>query len=55
MSAQSSILAWRILWTEQHGGYGPSGGTESDTAERLSIQHSLCSVFMFDLIFIIAL
>ena len=55
MAAHSSILAWRILWTEEPGGYGPSGGTESDTAERLSIQHSLCSVFMFDLIFIIAL
>ena len=25
MATHSSILAWRILWTEEPGGYGPWG------------------------------
>ena len=36
MTTHSSILAWRILWTEEPGGYSPWGRTESDTTERLS-------------------
>ena len=31
----SSILAWRIPWTEEPGGYSPRGHKESDTTERL--------------------
>ena len=33
MAAHSSILAWRILWTEEPGGYSPQGRKESDTTE----------------------
>ena len=36
MAAHSSILAWRIPWTEEPGGYSPWGHTESDPTERLS-------------------
>ena len=31
MATHSSILAWRIPWTEEPG--GPLGGKESDSAE----------------------
>ena len=30
---QSSILAWRITWTEEPAGYSPQNGEESDTTE----------------------
>ena len=30
---QYSILAWRIPWTEETGGYSPWGHKESDTTE----------------------
>ena len=32
MATYSSILAWRIPWTEEPGGYGPQGRKELDTA-----------------------
>ena len=35
MAAQSSILAWKIPWTEKPG-YSPRGCKEWDTTERLS-------------------
>ena len=35
MATHSSVLAWRIPWTEEPGGYSPRGRKESDTAERL--------------------
>ena len=36
MAAHSSILAWRIPWTEEPGRlYSPRGRKESDTTERL--------------------
>ena len=34
MATHSSILAWRIPWTEEPGGYSPWGGKELDTAEQ---------------------
>ena len=34
MATHSSILAWRIPWTEETGGYSPQGHKESDTTER---------------------
>ena len=34
MATHSSILAWRISWTEEPGELGPGGGKESHTAER---------------------
>ena len=36
MTTHSSILAWRILWTEEPGGCSPLGHKESDTTERLT-------------------
>ena len=36
MATHSSILAWRILWTEEPGGCSPLGHKESDTTERLT-------------------
>ena len=35
MAAHSSILAWRIPWTEQ--GYSPWGQQESNTTEQLTL------------------
>ena len=34
MTTHSSILAWRIPWTEETGGYSPWGFQESDTTEQ---------------------
>ena len=36
MATCSSILAWRIPWTEELVGYGPWGLKESDTTEQLT-------------------
>ena len=33
MATHSSILAWRILWTEESGGLQSMGCKESDTTE----------------------
>ena len=33
MATHSSILAWRIPWTEEPVGYSPRGHKESDTTE----------------------
>ena len=33
MGTHSSILAWRIPWTEEPGGCSPWGPEESDTTE----------------------
>ena len=35
MATHSSILAWRIPWTEKLGGLQSTGRKESDTTERL--------------------
>ena len=35
MATHSSILAWRIPWTEELGGYSPKNLKESDTAKQL--------------------
>ena len=40
MATHSSILAWRIPWTEEPGGLQFMGASkESDTAERLTHTH----------------
>ena len=48
MASHSSILAWRIPWTEETGGlWGPGGLKESDTTKRLThtwIYHCLSIV-----------
>ena len=36
MATRSSILAWKIPWTEEPGAYSPWGRKESDTTVRLS-------------------
>ena len=37
MAARSSILAWKIPWTEEPGGlYSPWGPKGSDTTEQLN-------------------
>ena len=33
MATHTSILTWRIPWTEEPGGYSPQGCTESDRTE----------------------
>ena len=33
VATHSSILAWRIPWTEEPGGYSPQGCKELDTTE----------------------
>ena len=35
MATHSSVLAWRIPWTQDLAGYSPRGCKESDTTERL--------------------
>ena len=37
MATHSSILAWRIPWTEEPGGLQSIGSQEWDTTERLSL------------------
>ena len=37
MTTHSSILAWRIPWTEEPGGLQSMGSQESDTTQRLSM------------------
>ena len=39
MATHSSILAWRIPWTEELGGLQSMGRKESDTTERLSVRY----------------
>ena len=47
MAIHSSILAWRIPWTEEPGGLQSMGLQESDTAQRLiqhhTVLHSVCT------------
>ena len=44
MATHSSVLAWRIPWTEKPSGYSPWGRTESDTTEAIwrQQQHVEC-------------
>ena len=37
MATHSSVLAWRIPWTEEPGGYSPHGRKESDTTEQAKL------------------
>ena len=38
MTTHSSVLAWRIPWTEEPGGLQSMGSQESETTERLNTQ-----------------
>ena len=35
MATHSGILAWRVSWTEEHGGLQATRSQKSDTTERL--------------------
>ena len=37
MATHSSILAWRIPWTEELGGLQSTGGKESDMTEQIHL------------------
>ena len=37
MATHSSILAWRIPWTEEPGGLQSMGSQESDTTDQLTL------------------
>ena len=41
MATYSSILAWRIPWTEDLAGYSPRGLREPDKTKRLSLSHCI--------------
>ena len=43
MATHSSILAWRIPWTEEPGGLQSMGSQESDTTEQLILSHRMSS------------
>ena len=45
METRCSVLAWRIPWTEEPGGYSPWGHKESDTTDLVwySIAHMVPS------------
>ena len=45
MATHSSILAWRIPWTEEPGGLQSKGSQESDMTERLNQIHPREALF----------
>ena len=49
MATHSSVLAWRIPWTEEPG-YYPWGHKESDMAEQLTLPFSHFSDYINNLI-----
>ena len=40
IATHCNILAWRILWTEEPGGFHPWGGKESDMTEATDPMYS---------------
>ena len=44
MATHSSILAWRIPWTEEPGRFQSMGSQESDTTEQLNQHHHQYSI-----------
>ena len=49
MATHSSILAWRIPWSEEPGGL-QSMGSQLDTTERLHFHFSLSDFFGVDIV-----
>ena len=43
MATHSTILAWRIPWTEEPGGYSPWSHKESDMTELKILSHNFGS------------
>ena len=48
MATHSSILAWKILWTEEPGSYIQSIGSQRDMTKQL---HFLCAKFVYPLLY----
>ena len=48
MATHSSILAWRISWTEEPGGLQSMGHKESDTTKRLGSSSSITFYLIFE-------
>ena len=46
MTTHSSILVWRIPWTEEPGGLSPQGRKELDTTERLHFYFLCLLIFL---------
>ena len=46
MATHSSVLAWRIPWTEEPGGLQSMGHKESDTTERLHFHFIKLRLFL---------
>ena len=46
MASHSSILAWRILWTEELGGLQSMGRKELDTTEQLHFHFTFSEFLM---------
>ena len=44
MATYSSILAWKISWTEEPGGYSPWSCKELDTTERQSTHGDVSNI-----------
>ena len=49
MTTHSSILAWKIPWTEELGGLQSMASQESDTTKVTEHQHSLRIVILITL------
>ena len=46
IATHSSILAWKIAWTEEPGGLQSMGCKESDTTEQLNTEYPLLQIFV---------
>ena len=53
MATHSSILAWRIPWTEELGGLQSTGRKESDTTERLHTHTPTLGILLSSVIFVL--
>ena len=51
IATHSSILAWRIPWTEELGGLQSTGHKESDRTERLHFHFHYTSLTMPEMLF----
>ena len=49
MATHSSILAWKILWSEEPAVYSPWGCKESDTTEQLHYRYNLLLSYLLGL------
>ena len=47
MATHSSVLAWRIPWTEKPGRLQPTGSQKSDMTERLHLSFLIIIIIFF--------